>query len=141
YYRDLKNNFWSIVLKNNLEAFDDTRKSSKHNRIVRNIRNMGDQKANIPYEDIIKTKSNLNSSIFKEIMETIGLDYSQYEGNFKLLDEVLLKMRNEIAHGEKPEYMDLDEERFNEIYDKITNMMNMFNTQIINAACLKEFKQ
>lgn len=50
-------------------------------------------------------------------------------------------MRNEIAHGEKPEYMDLDEERFNEIYDKITNMMNMFNTQIINAACLKEFKQ
>lgn len=102
---------------------------------------MGDQKANIPYEDIIKTKSNLNSSIFKEIMETIGLDYSQYEGNFKLLDEVLLKMRNEIAHGEKPEYMDLDEERFNEIYDKITNMMNMFNTQIINAACLKEFKQ
>lgn len=141
YYRDLKNNFWSIVFKNNLEAFDDTRKSSKHNRIVRNIRNMGDQKANIPYEDIIKTKSNLNSSIFKEIMETIGLDYSQYEGNFKLLDEVLLKMRNEIAHGEKPEYMDLDEERFNEIYDKITNMMNMFNTQIINAACLKEFKQ
>lgn len=141
YYRDLKNNFWSIVLKNNLEAFDDTRKSSKHNRIIRDIRSMGDQKSTIPYEDIIKTKSNLNSSIFKEIMETIGLDYSQYEGNFKLLDEVLLKMRNEIAHGEKPEYMDLDEERFNEIYDKIINMMNMFNIQIVNAACLKKFKQ
>lgn len=95
----------------------------------------------MPYENIIKTKSNLNSEVFIEIMETIGLDYSLYEGNFKLLDEVLLKMRNEIAHGEKPEYMDLDEARFDEIYDKITSMMNMFTNQVINAACLKDFIQ
>ena len=76
-----------------------------------------------------------------EIMETIGLDYSQYEGNFKLLDEVLLKMRNQIAHGEKPEYIDLDQDRFNEVYDKIVDMICMFSTQIMNAACLKEYKQ
>ena len=102
---------------------------------------MEDKRAHIPYEDVIKTKSNLNSDVFIEIMETIGLDYSQYEGNFKLLDEVLLKMRNEIAHGEKPEYIDLDQDRFNEVYDKIVDMMNMFSIQIMNASCLKEYKQ
>ena len=131
-YKELKNNFWSIAVKNDLLGFDETRKSSRHNKII---------KAHIPYEDVIKTKSNLNSDVFIEIMETIGLDYSQYEGNFKLLDEVLLKMRNEIAHGEKPEYIDLDQDRFNEVYDKIVDMMNMFSIQIMNAACLKEYKQ
>ncbi len=140
-YKELKNNFWSIAIKNDLLGFDETRKSSRHNKIIKNIRNMEDKRAHIPYEDVIKTKSNLNSDVFIEIMETIGLDYSQYEGNFKLLDEVLLKMRNEIAHGEKPEYIDLDQDRFNEVYDKIVDMMNMFSTQIMNAACLKEYKQ
>ena len=89
----------------------------------------------------ITVKSNLNSAVFVEIMETIGLNYSQYEGNFKLLDEVLLKMRNEIAHGEKPEYIDLDQKRFNEVYEKILEMMNTFSAQVMNAACLKEYKQ
>ena len=102
---------------------------------------MENQRARIPYEDVIKTKSNLNSEVFMEIMETLGLDHSFYEGNFKLLDEVLLKMRNEIAHGEKPEYIDLDQERFNEIYEKIIGMMNTFSSQLMNAACLKEYKQ
>ena len=140
-YKELKNNFWSIAVKNDLLGFDETRKSSRHNKIIKNIRNMEDKRAHIPYEDVIKTKSNLNSDVFIEIMETIGLDYSQYEGNFKLLDEVLLKMRNEIAHGEKPEYIDFDQDRFNEVYDKIVDMMNMFSIQIMNAACLKEYKQ
>ena len=140
-YKELKNNFWSIAIKIDLLGFDETRKSSRHNKIIKNIRNMEDKRANIPYEDVIKTKSNLNSGVFMEIMETIGLDYSQYEGNFKLLDEVLLKMRNQIAHGEKPEYIDLDQDRFNEVYDKIVDMICMFSTQIMNAACLKEYKQ
>ncbi len=140
-YRDLKNNFWSIAIKNDLIGFDETRKSSRHNKIIKNIRDMENQRARIPYEDVIKTKSNLNSEVFMEIMETLGLDHSFYEGNFKLLDEVLLKMRNEIAHGEKPEYIDLDQERFNEIYEKIIGMMNTFSSQLMNAACLKEYKQ
>lgn len=140
-YKELKNNFWSIAIKNDLLGFDATRKSSRHNKIIKNVRSMENQRAHIPYEDIIKTKSNLNSEVFIEIMETIGLDYSQYEGNFKLLDEVLLKMRNEIAHGEKLEYIDLDKERFDEVYEKIVEMMNIFSAQIMNAACLKEYKQ
>ena len=140
-YKELKNNFWSIAIKNDLAEFDETRKSSRHNKIITNVRSMENRRSNIPYEDIIKTKSNLNSSVFVEIMETIGLNYSQYEGNFKLLDEVLLKMRNEIAHGEKPEYIDLDQKRFNEVYEKILEMMNTFSAQVMNAACLKEYKQ
>lgn len=57
-----------------------------------------------------------------------------------MIDEVLLKMRNEIAHGERLESIDLDEKRFKEIYDVVTDLMNKFVAQITNAVYLKEYK-
>ena len=97
-------------------------------------------RAKIPYEDVIKTGSNLNSEVFIEIMETIGLDYTEYEPSFVMIDEVLLKMRNEIAHGERIESINLDEKRFKEIYDVVTDLMKKFVVQITNAVYLKEYK-
>ena len=100
---------------------------------------MENQKSKIPYENIIKTNSNLKSDIFIEIMETIGLDYASYCTDFVLLDETLLKMRNEIAHGEYTAQISLDKDRFNEIYQVITKMMNMFVNQVCNAVVQKEY--
>ena len=139
YYYELKENFLAISVKNSLREFDETKKSSRHNSIIKDIRQLEKKRSNIPYENIIKTNSNLNSVIFMEIMETIGLDYSKYESNFKLIDEVLLKMRNEIAHGEKVEYIDLDQDRFDEIYGKVVGMINLFSIQVSNAASQKEY--
>ena len=73
-------------------------------------------------------------------METIGLDYEEYEPSFVMIDKVLLKMRNEIAHGERLESIGLDEKRFKEIYDVVTDLMNKFVAQITNAVYLKEYK-
>lgn len=138
-YKKLKKNFLALTIKNELKTFDSTNKSSLHNLIVNKIFEKSEEKTKIPYENIIKTNSNLNSEIFIEIMETIGLDYSKYENNFKLLDEVLLKMRNEIAHGEHIEQLSLDEERFEEIYNIIIDMMSLFKNQVSNAAATKEY--
>ena len=73
-------------------------------------------------------------------METIGLDYSEYEPSFVLIDEVLLKMRNEIAHGERVESINLDENRFIEIYSVINEIMKKFVTQVTNAVYLEQYK-
>lgn len=138
-YGDLKLNFLALSIKEELEIFDNSIKASRHNKIVSDIRSLEKQNSRIPYDGIIKTGSNLNSSIFIEIMETIGLDYDQYECDFVLLDNTLLKMRNEIAHGEHVEYLSLDENRFNEIYEVITGMMFRFVNQVSNAVTMKEF--
>ena len=82
-YKELKNNFWSIAVKNDLLGFDETRKSSRHNKIIKNIRNMEDKRAHIPYEDVIKTKSNLNSDVFIEFMLRM-ID--------QVLDEVIIQV-------------------------------------------------
>ncbi len=51
--------------------------------------------------DIIDTESNLNSKVLKRLVATIGIDYSFFETKEKLIDDVLLKMRNQIAHGQR----------------------------------------
>ena len=139
-YDELKCNFMALSINKEIKLFKDSKKASIHNQVVNKIRTEGSYKAKIPYEDVIKTGSNLNSEVFIEIMETIGLDYAEYEPSFVMIDEVLLKMRNEIAHGERLESIDLDEKRFKEIYDVVTDLMNKFVAQITNAVYLKEYK-
>lgn len=138
-YGELKENFIAVAIKEELKMFRESNKTSIHNHIIQKIRKMENDASIIPYENVIKTDSNLRSEIFIEIMETIGLDYSEYQINFILLDETLLNMRNKIAHGERIEVLSLDEKRFNEIYDIITGMMNRFVNQVTNAVVMKEY--
>ena len=131
----------ALAINKEIKLFTESNKASLHNQVINKIRTEGNNKARIPYVDVIKTGSNLNSSVFTEIMETIGLDYSEYEPGFVMIDDVLLKMRNEIAHGERIEGIDLDEDRFREIYDVITGLMDKYITQITNAVYLKKYKR
>ncbi len=139
-YSELQTNFLAISIKEELKLFDSSNKSTIHNQIVNSIKSKQNEKTKIPYENIIKTNSNLDSQIFVEIMETIGLDYSQYQTSFNMIDEVLLKMRNKIAHGERLESISLDQERFEEIYSVMIGIMNQFVSQVTNAVYLEEYK-
>lgn len=114
-YGEMKPNFLAISLKYNLKTFEESSKSTIHTKIVSEIINSHDAESVIPVDGIIKTNSNLNSAIFVEIMATIGLDCSAYEGSYKLIDSVLLDKRNKIAHGERIVSLDLDEARYYEI--------------------------
>lgn len=138
-YSQLKPNFLAITLKNEMNIFNSTNKNSLHTEIVGKIYCLNDQNSNIPTEGIITTGSNLNSTIFKEIMSTIGLNTELYEQSYNLIDEVLLNMRNHIAHGERLESISLDEIRYNEIHEKIFNLIDCFAIQVSNAAFLKEY--
>lgn len=136
-YDRLKPNFLAISLKNDLKQFEETNKATLQTEIVNKLLSRYTQSSRIPTENIISANSNLNSTIFTEIMAVIGLSTEEYEGDYVLIDEVLLEMRNKIAHGEKLDLISLDEERFNEIYSKIFKLIDCFSTQISNAASLK----
>lgn len=138
-YKKLKENFFALSIKNQVSLFEKTNKATLHNKILKSIFDQYNECSQIPYENIVKTQSNLNSSVFKEIMAVIGLDCTDYESSYNLIDEVLLNMRNNIAHGDKLEVMSLDEDRFNEIYNIVTRLIERFSTQIMNAAVLKEY--
>ena len=107
--------------------------------IIESIFNLSNEPSQIPTENVISTNSNLNSTIFKEIMCTIGLKTDFYEQSYKMIDEVLLNMRNNIAHGERLENLSLDEKRYNEIHKIILELIEYFSNQVMNAACLKYY--
>lgn len=138
-YSQLKPNFLAVSIKNDLKLFGETNKTTVHTNIVSNVLNCQTDKATIPVEGIIKTGSNLNSDIFIEIMATIGLPCDEYEGAYKLIDSVLLAKRNKIAHGEHIESLEIDETRYYELHKKILELIQQFATQILNAACLKQY--
>lgn len=138
-YSELKPNFIAITIRNDLVLFTQTKKATLHTEIINRVFTIQQEKSQIPFENIIKTASNLNSSVFQEIMATIGLDDNGYELYFKLIDEQLLKMRNCIAHGDRLEELDLDEVKYKSLHEKIIILLNTFASQVLNAAILKEY--
>lgn len=138
-YEKLTYNFFAISLRSEVDKFSVTSKASKQTKIVCDIFERFQEKSSIPTKGVIRTNSNLNSELFKEILHTVGFEIMEYESCFKLIDEVLLNMRNKIAHGEQLTAISLDEERYFEIHDKIFILINRFSDEVSNSAILKKY--
>ncbi len=137
-YNELSENIIALSLKYSLKDFEQSNKSTIHCQIVDFLLNNLNQRATIPDNDIIKTGSNLNSTILKEILTTVGLDYKEYELKNNLLDSVLLKNRNSIAHGE---YIDLNELNYHELYSDVLAIMDDIKNRLSNSIVMEEFKR
>lgn len=137
-YNELKNNFIAVSLKAKLTVFEETNKNTIHTELVDFLLGNLNIRAQIPTENIIKTQSNLNSNILREILSIIGLDYSQYELKEKFIDSQLLNIRNSIAHGQNP---NINEIGFAELYKEITDLMNSIKNEIGNNAALTNYKK
>lgn len=138
-YDELSTNFLALALKVKLNEFEETKKATVYIKLIDFIRNNLSEIAFFTkgIEDIRK-KSNLNSDSLKEIIYTLGLDYKPYELKKCIIDEQLLENRNNIAHGKK---IEVDETEFESIFKNIREMLDIFKTDISNAACLKSFRR
>lgn len=136
-YDKLTPNFLAVVIKHCLIEFKESRKATIHTRIVNQVINRRTIKDKIPVDRVIYTEGNLNSELFKEIMATIGLPCDRYECDFKLIDRVLLKNRNIVAHGERVETLSIDEDRYCDIHEKIVFLLDTFSKQVLEAAISK----
>lgn len=137
-YSQLKDNFLALDLKKKITEFNNNNKNEYHTQFIGELFSRKDKRSNIPIKSIINTESNLNSTVFINIMNIIGLSYKEYSLRFKLLDEVLLANRNSIAHGEKMPHT-IDEDRYFELCDKVLELINKVSTQILNAAVQKDY--
>jgi hypothetical protein len=130
-YEELAINFVAIAMKTKLNEANETNKATVFTEVTDFMLNQMNQKSSIPYEDLVSTASNLNSSILREIVCLLGLDYSFYETKEVIINEKLLKRRNRIAHGE---YLSLDRDEYQQLHDEILAMMENFRTQVENNA-------
>lgn len=133
-YDELAINFVAIAMKFKLNEASETNKATIFTEVANFMLTQTSQRSLIPHEDVISTASNLSSSILREIVCVLGLDYSFYETKEVIINEQLLKRRNGIAHGE---YLLLDREEYQQLHDEILAMMEDFRTQIENNASQK----
>lgn len=135
---ELSNNFVALSLKAKLIVFQETNKNTIHTQLVEYLLGDLNIRAQIPTENVIKTQSNLNFEILREILSVIGVDYAQYELKEKFIDSSLLSIRNSVAHGQDPE---IDQPEFDELYHEITSLMTSIKTEISNNAVLSSFQK
>ncbi|ACK67472.1 conserved hypothetical protein [Rippkaea orientalis PCC 8801] len=137
-YNELDYCFIALCSRKSINELLKTQKFELQQEIVKNLLDNLEQRAQIPYEGIINTKSNLNFEVFRDICVIIGIDYKQYETNQKAIDEKLLTVRNKIAHGKdlKKNYED-----FIDIYQIVTTLMRNIKDDILNAAITERYKR
>lgn len=137
-YQELSSNFLALAMKEKLKEAKETNKPSLYIPVCDFFRAELNQRCSLP-KDAISTASNLSSEVLEEITLLLGLDFSLYSTKKKLIDEKLLKTRNEIAHGGYLEAFDQDE--YVELHPEVIGMLDRFRNQIENAGIQESFRQ
>jgi hypothetical protein len=138
-YKELAPNFIALAMKKQLDQAKQTTQATVYVEVVEFLLSDLSQRSHISCDSkSIETHSNLSSKVLENIMCTLGLDYSIFRTKEKLIDQKLLKKRNNIAHGK---YLTVDESEFIEIYEEVINMMELFRNQIINSAFMGKYKR
>lgn len=127
-YCDLSPCFLALSLRKKLIDYQDTYKALSHIKLIEFMKEGMDERASIPYNNIIKTNSNLNFETLAEILCLIGLDYRQYEVSEFLINKRLVEQRNSIAHGQ---FLSVDKSDFEKLYNEIFRIMNDIKDKII----------
>lgn len=137
-YSQLSESFLGIALRTNVNQLNESKTSLLHNRFASFVISDGlDSKAPLS-ADVIRTESNLSSSVLKDIVSRVGIRYDPYELNENLIDKKLVHSRNTIAHGN---HLNADLDSFNLLYNKIRDLLDTFTTDILVAARTESYRR
>jgi MAE_28990/MAE_18760-like HEPN len=137
-YRELSPNFVAVGIRQLLHSASTSKKSRDHNALVNFFLTRMSERSSISYKTVVDTESNLSSTIFRDVVEKLGLDYTPYEAKGKLIDEKLLNSRNTIAHGT---YLQTDLSGYIVLQDEVLGIMEEFRNQIENSAITKSYRR
>lgn len=128
----------AVALRSKIQDLAVAKSSESHTSIVETIRAEATIPARLPYDTAtIRTYANLNFRTFASIMHSLGCDSSRHELTSFVIDNRLLRARNEIAHG-RNEFVSLGD--WQDIRDRLLPILDDVRTQLSNAAALGEYR-
>jgi hypothetical protein len=88
-------------------------------------------------DDLVQTKANLNFDVLSDICLVCGVPISAFENKATFIDVLLLKRRNDIAHGEDTfvGVGDLDE-----LASETVTIMRTFGDELENHVVTQDYK-
>ncbi len=92
----------AIAVGGEIRIAGQANKVSSHARLVeffQSIQTPPLQQRRLPWKNVISTRSNLKSAVLREIVLTLGLDFSPFELKEKSVIDRLATLRNSVAHG------------------------------------------
>ncbi len=131
---ELRSNFITLLVRGKIDRASESNKYSAFDEVTRYIIENQSTSARIPVKNVVDTQSNLSTTVLKEIMWCLGLDYELFEAKEKLIDLKLVGRRNHVAHGESIE-IGIDD--FFEMVDEVLGLMATFKNLLENS-CVKE---
>jgi hypothetical protein len=138
-YKDLTTNFISISCFSNLKEMSKSNQIYIHNQFIDFLMFNQNERAKIPFGEVIDTESNLSSKVLQNILFTLGLPYDGFwKSKTMAIDAKLLHYRNKIAHGDR---YTVDESTFIELHDLVIDSLNYFKTTVENFAVQQKFKR
>jgi hypothetical protein len=132
-YQDLDKQFLKNYFLPRLAALSVVKTSmAERCALVDEILSSSDRRFSRTNDDLVNTKANLNSEVLRDICLVCGIDFAEFEGDANFIDVLLLKRRNEIAHGEDTRIgmNDLDD-----ITNRTIGLMRTFGNAIENRVC------
>jgi len=85
-HSQLAPNFVAIAARSILRQASETNKIASHLEVTKFFLLRLEEKSRLPYSDGVDTGSNLSSALLKEIVETLGLEFSPFETKIHLID-------------------------------------------------------
>lgn len=137
-YNELSRNFVVLGARKLFRTALDTNSTRDYLILADFFMSKLSEKSAIPYRDVIIQRGNMSSKVFREIVNMIGLEYSEYETKEILIDDKLIESRNSIAHGKN---LYFTQESYADLSTQIINIMEHFRNQIDNAATMKIYKR
>lgn len=134
---ELKSNFVTLIVKGRIDKANESNKYSAFDEITKYILCNQESRARIPTKNVVDTQSNLSTTVLKEILWCLGLDYDIFSSKEKLIDQKLVNRRNHIAHGQE---IEIDLEDFSEMIDEVLGLMAAFRNLLENCTVTEGYK-
>lgn len=135
-HNELQLQFITLSLRNKLSLLE-AKNIETQTEIIHFLINEFNNKAHLPYKNIINTKSNLRFSVFKQILFLIGLDENNFLKYNSLVDD-LVDLRNHIAHGRNSS---IDKVTYDNFYAETVNLLTYFKTELENSVALEKYRK
>ena len=137
-YKELASVFVVFGAKRHLASLVESRRTKVNIAAVEFFTTKLSERAQLSFKAAIDTEANLSSSVFENIILSVGISPIAYEARFNLIDTSLLKRRNEIAHGE---YLDLDAASCQALADEVIGLLRDFKSDVENAASSATYRR
>ena len=137
-YRELDQQFLRNYFLPRLSALSVARTSlTERCALVDEILGASNRRFSRSNDDLVNTRSNLSSEVFRDICLVCGVSFVQFEGDANFIDIVLLKRRNEIAHGEDTR---IGIEDLDDITNRTLALMRSFGNAVENRVYQREYR-